>query len=208
MSLGQAARAASATAVAAAMIAALAVVAARPAHAADFVIEPADSRVTFSALQQGARFPGSFERFGGQVSFDPATGTGRIDATVDVASVDTGNPERDGILKTPDWFDTGRFPQARFVAERIRREAGGFVADGTLALRDLTQPATLRFDFTPATAGGMARLAGTLVVKRLDFGIGRGEWTDTSYVGNDVDVAVDVRLRPVTPPVPHDSGAR
>lgn len=177
----------------------LAALAGNATCAADYRIEPAGSRVTFSAVQQGGRFPGSFERFAGRVSFDPASASGRIDATVDIASVDTGNPERDGILKTADWFDAPRFPAARFVAERFQREAdGGFVAEGQLSLRDVARPASLRFRFTPAAAGTPARLAGTLTVRRLDFGIGRGEWTDTTYVGNDVDVSVDVRLQPLT----------
>ncbi len=170
--------------------------AASPAVAGDYRVDRAGSSVTFKAVQQGARFPGSFERFGGSVSFDPATATGRIDATVELASVDSGNPERDGVLKTPDWFDVARFPAARFVATAFRRTESGFAADGELTLRDVRRPATLAFRFTPPDAKGRARLQGTLAVKRLDFGIGRGEWTDTTYVGNDVDVTIDVWLGP------------
>jgi polyisoprenoid-binding protein YceI len=183
-----------------ALLAALALAAAT-ATAGDWRIETAGSTVAFTAVQQGARFPGGFERFGGTVRFDPATTTGRIDATVDVASVDTGNPERDGILRTAEWFASAQFPQARFVATRFRREADGFLADGTLTLRDAARPAVLRFRFAPA-ADGSARLTGSLAVRRLDFGIGRGEWTDTTYVGNDVDVSIDVRLRPAAAPAP------
>lgn len=171
--------------------------AAASAVAGDYRVDRAGSSVTFKAVQQGARFPGSFERFGGSVSFDPATATGRIDATVELASVDSGNPERDGVLKTTDWFDVARFPAARFVATAFRRTESGFAADGELTLRDVRRPATLAFRFTPPDAKGRARLQGTLAVKRLDFGIGRGEWTDTTYVGNDVDVAIDVWLGPV-----------
>lgn len=179
------------------LVAAALLAAAAPAAAADYRVDRAGSSVTFKAVQQGARFPGSFERFGGVVSFDPATATGRIDATVEVASVDSGNPERDGVLRTPDWFDVGRFPAARFVATAFRRTESGFAADGELSLRDVRRPATLTFRFTPPDGAGRARLQGTLAVKRLDFGIGRGEWSDTTYVGNDVDVAIDVWLAPV-----------
>jgi polyisoprenoid-binding protein YceI len=179
------------------LVAAALLAAAASAAAADYRVDRAGSSVTFKAMQQGARFPGSFERFGGSVSFDPATATGRIDATVELASVDSGNPERDGVLKTPDWFDVARFPAARFVATAFRRTESGFAADGELTLRDARRPATLAFRFTPPDAAGRARLQGTLAVKRLDFGIGRGEWTDTTYVGNEVDVAIDVWLGPV-----------
>jgi polyisoprenoid-binding protein YceI len=178
------------------------------AGAADFRVERAGSSVTFKAVQQGARFPGSFERFGGAVSFDPATLSGRIDASVELASVDSGNPERDDILRTADWFDTARFPAARFVADRFRRTGDGFAADGELTLREVRRPATLTFRWTPAGADGLARLAGGLSVQRLDFGIGRGEWTDTKYVGNDVEISIDVRLQPAAPaPAPTNGKA-
>jgi polyisoprenoid-binding protein YceI len=188
------------------LVAAALLAVAAPAAAADYRVDRIGSSVTFKAVQQGARFSGSFERFGGDVSFDPATTTGRIDATVELASVDTGNPERDNVLRTPDWFDVARFPTARFVATAFRRTASGFAADGELTLRDVRRPATLEFRFTLPDAAGRARLQGTLAVRRLDFGIGRGEWTDTTYVGNAVDVAIDVRLSPVgaTPANPRD----
>lgn len=179
------------------------------APAADFEVERAGSSVAFKALQQGARFPGSFERFGGTVSFDPLTLAGRIDASVELVSVDSGNPERDDILRTAEWFDVSRFPAARFVADRFRRTDAGFAADGVLALRDIRRPATLAFRWTAPNSDGLARLAGELSVKRLDFNIGQGEWTDTRYVGNDVDVTIDVRLRPVAagePSQPTPSG--
>ena len=72
-----------------------------PAGATDFKLEPTGSSLKFTAIQQGAKFESSFERFTAVVHFDPAQpGTGRIEARIDLGSVDTGNPERDEVLKT------------------------------------------------------------------------------------------------------------
>ena len=177
-----------------------AVVAAQAARAAApaYELEPGGSFLKFTAVQQGAKFESHFETFTARVQFDPAKPeTGRILARIKLASVDTGNPERDEILKTADWFGVGQWPEATFVANRIVRGPDGYAANGTLALRGVSRPVTLRFRWTPATDGKPARLNGGASVERLAFGVGQGDWTDTAYVGNSVAIRVDIQLRPI-----------
>lgn len=165
----------------------------------EFELEPAGSSLTFTAVQQGAKFDSRFDRFTAIVAFDPASPeSGSITSRIALGSVDTGNPERDEVLKGPDWFDLLQWPEAVFTAGRIVRQGDGFRASGSLTLRDVTAPVSLSFRWTPASAGQPARLAGTATLERLAFGVGQGDWRDTSYVGNRVDVRVDIRLRPVS----------
>ena len=165
--------------------------------AADFDLEPTGSTLKFTAIQQAAKFESRFETFTALVHFDPAEPeTGRITARIGLGSVDTGNPERDEILKGADWFNLRKWPEAVFTAERIVRAGDGYAANGTLALRDVTRPVTLKFRWTPGAAGQPARLVGSAALERLAFGVGQGDWRDTTYVGNAVDVQVDIRLRP------------
>ncbi len=172
----------------------LAVAKAAPA----FELEPAGSSLRFTAIQQAAKFESRFEKFTALVRFDPAEPEkGQISARIDLASVDTGNPERDQVLGTADWFNLGKWPEARFNAEQIVRSAEGYAASGTLTLRGVTRPVVLRFRWTPAAGSGFARLVGSAALERLAFGIGQGEWQDTAYVGNPVTVEVDIRLRQV-----------
>lgn len=191
------------SAVGAAFAAALILVAAKaaptvPKPAQDYELEPVGSSLTFTAVQQGAKFDSRFDRFIAQVRFDPASpGSGSITARIDLGSVDTGNPERDEVLKGTDWFNLGKWPQAVFTAARIVREGDGYRASGSLTLRDVTAPVSLGFRWTPASAGEPARLVGSATLERLAFGVGQGDWRDTSYVANRVDVRVDIRLRPV-----------
>lgn len=167
------------------------------ANPGDFVLEPAGSQLRFTATQQGARFDSHFERFNAWLSFDPAQpDSGRIRATIDLGSVDTGNPERDEILLTTDWFGAARWPEALFEADRITPDGDAWLAAGRLSLRNVSRPVTLRFYWTPATGNQPARLVGTAGVRRLDFGVGGGEWRDTSYVGDPVEIQVDILLVP------------
>lgn len=163
-----------------------------------FELEPSGSSLRFTAVQQGAKFESRFETFTAQVQFDPARPeTGRILARIELASVDTGNPERDEILNTPDWFGVSQWPEATFAANKIVRATDGYSANGTLALRGVSRPVTLSFRWTPSAGGKPARLTGSAAVERLAFGVGQGDWQDTAYVGDAVAIQVDIRLRPV-----------
>jgi polyisoprenoid-binding protein YceI len=168
---------------------------AAPATSSHWQVDAAQSRLTFSAAQAGARFDGRFARFDPSIDFDPANvGAGRFVVTVDVASADTRDRERDDTLRGKDFFDAARWPQARFESSSFRTAAGKFEAQGQLTIRDVTLPVRLAFTFVPAADGRTARLSGGTTIQRLDFGVGQGEWKDTTWVGNPVDIRFDLAL--------------
>jgi polyisoprenoid-binding protein YceI len=160
------------------------------AHAADWSIQPG-STLGFSSRFQGEAFAGRFARFTPQIRFDPAhLSDGRFDVAIDLASANTSNEERDDMLRGADFFNVGKHAQARFVAVKFRALGGNrYAADGALSLNGMSRPVTLAFTWTP---GARPVLAGDAHLKRLDFGIGRGEWTDTEVLPNEV--AVNTRL--------------
>lgn len=119
-------------------------VAAEAAPATEYNLDPAGSSLTFTAVQQGAK------------------------------------------------FDLGKWPEAEFTAGRIIRDGDGYRASGTLRFRDVTAPVSLSFRWTTSATGQAARLLGSATLERLAFGVGQGDWRDTTYVGN----RVDIRLRP------------
>ena len=69
-----------------------------------------------------------------------------------------------------------------------------FEAQGKLTIRDVTRPVRLPFTFVVAADGRTARLSGGTTIQRLDFGVGQGEWNDTTWVGNAVDIHFDLAL--------------
>ncbi len=153
----------------------------------------AGSELRFRATQAGAEFEGRFARFSASIVFDERDLAGsRFDVEVETASVETKDADRDSALKDSDFFAVGKYPLARFVATEFRRTKAGFVADGQLTLRGVTRPVPVSFTFTRTGTG--ATLTGTALLRRLDFGVGQGEWRSTDAVGNEVKVLFTLRL--------------
>jgi polyisoprenoid-binding protein YceI len=163
--------------------------------AAQWSMQPKDSKLTFVGVQAGAQFEGGFDKFTADISFDPKDlATSRFDVKIDTASVNTQDDERDTTIKSADLFDVKRFPSAHYVADKFTDKGGNkYSATGKLTLRDVTRDVPI--DFTFENKGGDAWLKGTAKIKRLDFGVGQGEWKDTSQVGNDVQVRFALRLK-------------
>ncbi len=165
------------------------------AQGADYVALP-ESTLGFSASFQGEAFDGKFARFTPQIRFDPAKlATSRFDVRIQLASANTRNDERDQMLRSSDFFDVAAKPEARFIATRIRALGGNrYAADGTLTLHGVSKPVLLSFTWT---AGAKAVLSGEATLKRLDFGVGMGDWADTELLPNEVKVKTRLALVPV-----------
>lgn len=168
--------------------------AAAPAFAADYV-QQTGSSLTFATQYQGEVFAGNLPGFTARLSFDPAhLNTSKLDVVIPLAGANTKNSERDDTLKGADFFSIAKFPQARFTATKFRSLGGNnYAADGSLNLRGATKPVTLTFTWA---AGAKPVLAGKATVKRLDFGVGGGDWADTSIIPNEVAVSTKVIFAP------------
>lgn len=165
------------------------------AAAGDFTALPG-STLGFSASFQGEAFDGQFGKFTPQIRFDPARlGDSRFNVSIDVGTADTKNEERDDGLRSPEFFNVKKQPQAHYVATRFRSLGGNrFVADGVLTLNGISKPVPLTFTWT---AGAKPVLTGQASLKRLDFSVGTGEWTDTDLLPNEVKVKTHLILAPV-----------
>ena len=165
-----------------------------PAMAADYVQAPG-STLVFASNYQGETFTGKFGSFTTTMSFDPKQlATSKLDVAIQLAGTQTGNKDRDDTLVSADFFNVGKFAQARYTATKFRALGGNqYAADGTLSLRGASKPVTLTFTWTP---GAQPVLSGKATVKRLDFGIGGGDWADTSTIPNDVAISTKVVLKP------------
>ena len=157
--------------------------------------DPAASRFTFSATLGGGEFEGTFGDYSADILFDPDNLAGsRFQVVVRTGTARTGDPERDTALAGPDFFSTSRWTSATWVADRFDAAGPGrWIAHGRLTLRGVTRNQDVAFTFVEQPAG-TARLAGTARVRRLDYGIGQGDWQDTSVLGNDVRLSFDLVL--------------
>lgn len=171
-----------------------AMLAAAPAIATDYVQAPG-STLVFASKYDGEVFTGNFPGFATALSFDPAKLEGsKLDVTIPLAGARSGNADRDSTLQSADFFNVAKFAQARYTATKFRALGGDqYAADGTLSLRGVSKPVTLTFTWTP---GAQPVLNGKATVKRLDFGVGGGDWADTKTIPNEVAISTKVLLAP------------
>jgi polyisoprenoid-binding protein YceI len=163
------------------------------ACAADYTVQPATSTLAFAGTFQGAGFNGSFGRWTAAIRYDAAhLATSTFDVNVDLASARTGDKDRDTALPGADFFNIAKFPQARFVTTAFRQSGAQVLADGNLTLHGVTKPVTLTVTFKPQGHGATLDVSGT--IKRLDFGVGGGDYADTSVIAAEVKVTAHLQL--------------
>jgi polyisoprenoid-binding protein YceI len=160
---------------------------------------PAQSELNFTSRQMGVPVDGKFKRFDASLNFDPRKPeVGRIGLTIDLASVALGGPEVEAELAKAAWFDSKKQAQASFQSSAIKAVgAGRFDVSGRLTIkgqtRDIVVPITL------AQAGAVSTASGSFVIKRLEFKIGEGEWSDISVVANEVQVKFKLAFKGLAP---------
>jgi polyisoprenoid-binding protein YceI len=157
--------------------------------------QSAGSMLQFEFSQLGAPATGEFRQFTTELVYDQANlAASSLKVTIQVASLDTQDGERDGVLKDVDLFDVKKHATATFVSGSLARstDGGNLVAIGKLTIRGITRDIKLPVSINP-TAGGL-ELSGQTTLNRLDFGVGQGEWKSTESVGNAVKVRYKVNL--------------
>jgi len=176
------------------ILAAATLPAARAATA--WATDPDRSRLEFTATQAGGEFEGRFKRFLPDIVFDPQDlAASRFVVEIDTGSADTLEKDRDAALAGPEFFDVARWPSARYEASRFTKAGGDrFEALGKLTIRGITRDVRLAFTFSRSAGGRSASLTGSTTIRRLDFGVGQGEWQDTRWLGNDVGIRFDLAL--------------
>lgn len=156
---------------------------------AHYTLDAAKSTLEYQFTQAGALNKGKFTKF--TVTLDVAgDAPGKLDVVVDTNSLDTGDKERDDTLKSADLFSVAKFPQSHFTSTQITKTANGYDAVGKLTMRGVAKDVHVPFTFR--AVDGV--LIGKTTLKRLDFGVGQGDWKATDQVGNDVTVSYALRL--------------
>lgn len=165
-------------------------IASLPASAADYV-QVAGSTLVFAGSYQGDVFTGRLPGFSTRLSFDPQRlAAASLDVDIPLATATTANADYDSELRGGAFFATEKFPQAHYSATRFRSLGGNrYAADGTLDLHGVSKPVTLTFSWSP---GARPVLTGKASVKRLDFGIGSGDWADTSLIPDEIAISTKV----------------
>jgi len=169
-------------------------------RAGTWTLDPAHSEVTFSVRHMMiSKVRGTFGVKSATLVAPENPLDATVTASVDVASIDTNDENRDAHLRSADFFDTDEYPTMEFVSTRTRVEGGDFLVDGDLSIRGVTKPVTFEFDF-----GGFgqdpygnykAGASATTVINREDFGLTWNAALETGgvLVGKDVTITLDLQ---------------
>jgi len=164
-------------------------------------IDPAHSNIQFGVRHlMISTVKGRFPKFTATAVADEKEPTRAIvEASIDTASIDTGEAKRDEHLRSPDFFDVAKYPTISFKSTKV--EAAGdrrFKLYGDLTMHGVTKPVVLDVEATPEVKGmrGETRAGAraTTKVNRKDFGINWSKSMDGGgvVVGDDVDVTIEV----------------
>ena len=116
----------------------------------DYTLDPSHTRIGFSARHaMVTKVRGHFDQFEGTAHVDTVTpANSSVTVTIEAASVTTGNEQRDGHLKTPDFFDIANHPQITFVSTNVERDGSEWAITGDLTINGVTKSVTVPFEET------------------------------------------------------------
>ena len=116
----------------------------------DYTIDTSHSRLGFVARHaMVTKVRGQFGAFEGTARIDEANpSASKVDLTIQVASVDTGSADRDGHLKSGDFFDVETYPTITFTSTEVKRDGADWAVTGDLTIKDVTKPVTIEFEQT------------------------------------------------------------
>ncbi len=156
------------------------------ALAATLKVDTAKSSVGATFRQMGVPVDAKFGKFTAQLDYDAAKPeNSKASVEIDVASFDLGDPDYNSEVRKKEWFNAAQFPKATFIASKIRATgAGKLEVSGKLTLKG--RSADVSFPMTVKKQGAVQVFEGSLPIRRLAFGIGEGEWKDTSIVADEV----------------------
>lgn len=164
-------------------------------------IDTSHSAIHFSVRHMVvSKTRGRFTKFGGQLSFDPAKPTAAtVQVNIEPASLDTADAQRDGHLRSADFFDVEKFPTASFKSTRVEDLGGGKLRiAGDLSIRGVTRPVTLDATYEGSGkdpwGGERAGFSASTSIDRRQFGL---EWnkaleTGGVLVGDKVELTLEV----------------
>ena len=114
----------------------------------DYVLDPSHTRIGFSARHaMVTNVRGQFDSFEGAAHIDvadPAAST--VSVTIKAASVTTGQEQRDGHLKTADFFDVENYPDITFVSTAVQRDGSSWSITGDLSIKTVSHPVSVVFE--------------------------------------------------------------
>ena len=143
-----------------------------------WTVDPSHSTIGFVARHlMVSKVRGHFASFSGALTIDSDPFLSKVEATVDIASVTTGDETRDGHLKSADFFDLEKYPNMTLVSTGIEKNGSDYVLHSDLTINGVTKPVDFELEFNGVSAdpwgGTRAGFSAEADVNRKDWGL---EW--------------------------------
>ncbi len=169
-----------------------------------YQIDPAHSEATFTVRHLITRVRGSFTDFAGTIAFDAADPTrSTVSFTIQAASIDTNQPDRDTHLRSADFFETETYPTITFVSSAIASAGGdAYAVTGDFTIRDVTKSITLPVTFLGKAKDpwGNERVAfeAEYALNRKDYGLNWNAALEAGgvLVGDEVKISLSIQAIP------------
>ncbi|WP_194383397.1 YceI family protein [Microbacterium luteum] len=168
--------------------------------AGTWVLDPSHSEVTFSVRHMMiSKVRGTFGVKSATITAPENPLAASLTATVDVASINTGDEGRDTHLRSGDFFDVETYPTIDFASTGVRYDGGDFLVDGDLTVRGVTKPVTFEVEFggfgTDPWGNYKAGATAKTVIDREEFGLTWNAALETGgvLVGKDVTITLDLQ---------------
>ncbi len=168
-----------------------------------YEIDPTHSSVHFSVRHMMlSNVRGEFTKVSGTIKFDPENpASSSVDVTIDAASINTRDDQRDTHLKSGDFLDAEKFPSLTFHSKQIAPQSGGGKVTGDLTIHGVTREITLDVEGPTAEVKdpwGKQRMgaSATTKISRKDFGLVWNAVLETGgvMVGDEVKITIDVEV--------------
>jgi polyisoprenoid-binding protein YceI len=173
--------------------------------AGEYVIDPMHTSVEFVGRHlMITKVRGRFPEVTGTITIDEEPERSHVDVEIKVASLDTGNADRDGHLRSPDFFNADQYPTITFRSSKVEAGTSGtWSVTGDLTVRDVTRPITLEVDFDGANAlpTGEERVAFSAAadVDREEWGLTWNMALETGGVLVGKKVRIELNVQAVAP---------
>ena len=161
--------------------------------------DPVHSDVSFSVRHMMvSKVKGRFTQFAGTITTAEDITRSAVTATLDASSIDTKNEQRDGHIKSADFFEVEKYPEWTFASTGIEADGDDYKLTGDLTIKGVTKPVSLRLElggFGPDVYGGTrAGFTATAGINRKDFGVDISFPMDGGgvMVGDKVEVTLEI----------------
>jgi len=167
-------------------------------------VDAAHSSIGFSVKHMMvSKVRGSFGDFGAEVEANETDLTAaNIAFTIKVASINSGNEDRDNHLRSADFFDVEQYPEIKFVANNITKKDDDYEIAGDITIKDVTKPIVFEAEYggkgTNPWGQEVVAFSAETKLNREDFGLTWNQALETGgvLVGKDIKITIDLEANP------------